>query len=87
MNIPENEKMVKVRRDNRVLVIPKEDAEIYLMDGYTVYSMTGAKIAEPDTYKSRLEEAQREIQRLTAELEAARRENAQFIRQLKTAGK
>lgn len=69
-----------------ILEDPKEDAEIYLMDGYTVYSMTGEKIAEPDTYKSRLDEAQKEIQRLTAELEAAQRENARLTRQLKAVG-
>lgn len=70
-----------------MLVIPKEDAEIYLLDGYTVYNMAGEKIAEPDTYKSRLEEAQKEIQRLTAELEAAHRENARLSRQLEATGK
>lgn len=87
MNIPGNEKMVKVRKANRVLTIQKDEAENYLKMGYAVYSLTGEKIAEPDTYRSRLEEAQREIARLTAELEAAQRENARLSRQLKASGK
>lgn len=86
MNIPDNEK-VKVKKDNRVLILSGSEAETYLQMGYTVYSLTGEKIATPETYKSRLEEAQEEIKRLTAELETVRRENDILSSKLKASGK
>lgn len=87
INIPENGK-VRVQKANRVMYLPWHEAETYLKMGYTVYNLSGEIIAEPDTYKSELKEARKEIARLTAELETAQREIARLTRKLnKVEGK
>lgn len=82
INIPENGK-VRVQKANRAMYLPWHEAENYLKMGYTVYNLSGEIIAEPDTYKSELREARKEIARLTAELDTAKRENALLTRKLK----
>lgn len=84
----ETEKMVKVKRDNRVLILTEDEAESYLAKGYTVYDIeTGEVIAEPDRYKSELREAKKQIASLTAEIEMLKREKNMLFARLKASGK
>lgn len=84
----ETEKMVKVKRDNRVLILTEDEAESYLAKGYTVYDIeTGEVIAEPDGYKSELREAKKQIASLTVEVETLNRENNMLSARLKASGK
>lgn len=83
MSTENKEKMVKARSGNRAVIIPKEKTEMYLEMGYSVYSLTGEKIAEPGAYRSKLEEASKRIVQLTSELEEVKRENEHLTRQIK----
>lgn len=84
----DTEKMVKVKRANRVLILTEDEAESYLAKGYTVYDIdTGEVIAEPDGYKSKLRAAEKQIASLTAEVEMLKRENNMLSSKLKAFGK
>ena len=84
----ETEKMVKVKLDNRVLILSEDEAESYLAKGYTVYDIeTGEVIAEPDGYKSKLRAAEKQIASLTVEVEMLKRENNMLSTRLKASGK
>lgn len=84
----DTEKMVKVKLDNRVLILSEDEAESYLAKGYTVYDIeTGEVIAEPDRYKSKLRAAEKQIASLTVEVEMLKRENNMLSTRLKASGK
>lgn len=84
----DTEKMVKVKRDNRVLILAEDEAESYLAKGYTVYDIdTGEVIAEPDVYKSKLQATEKQIASLTVEVEMLKRENNMLSSKLNASGK
>ena len=84
----EKEKKVKVKRDNRVLILTEGEAGSYLAKGYTLYDIeTGEVIAEPDRYKSELREAKKQVASLTVEIEMLKRENNMLSARLKSSGK
>ena len=68
--------MLKARKANRVLKIPDEKKKTYIALGYTITDMDGNMIHEHVEPSEKLEQAEKEIQDLKAQIASAGAENA-----------
>ena len=63
--------MLKARKANRVLKIPDEKKKTYIALGYTITDMDGNMIHEHVEPSEKLEQAEKEIQDLKAQIASA----------------
>jgi hypothetical protein len=63
--------MLKARKANRVLKIPDEKKKTYIALGYTITDMEGNMIHEHVEPSEKLEQAEKEIQDLKAQIASA----------------
>lgn len=63
--------MLKARKANRVLKIPDEKKKTYIALGYTITDMDGNMIHEHVELSEKLEQAEKEIQDLKAQIASA----------------
>ena len=63
--------MLKARKANRVLKIPDEKNKTYIALGYTITDMDGNMIHEHVEPSEKLEQAEKEIQDLKAQIASA----------------
>ena len=63
--------MLKARKANRVLKIPDEKKKTYIALGYTITDMDGNMIHEHVEPSEKLEQAEKEIQDLKAQVASA----------------
>lgn len=63
--------MLKARKANRVLKIPDEKKKTYIALGYTITDMVGNMIHEHVEPSEKLEQAEKEIQDLKAQIASA----------------
>ena len=63
--------MLKARKANRVLKIPDEKKKTYIALGYTITDMDGNMIHEHVEPSEKLEQAEKEIQDLKAQITSA----------------
>lgn len=63
--------MLKARKANRVLKIPDEKKKTYIALGYTITDMDGNMIHEHVEPSEKLEQAEKEIQDLKAQIVSA----------------